>query len=360
MNKTLVISSIGSVSEVDDPEAVLIRRGLKKKDLRRLTLGEKRLLAACIKTLKQGKLANTGDSYPKGGIIAGSNWGNVGSGFSEEEHALFDHNFMEASPISLLKFVSSMPTNRCSIMFGLKSVSVTFSGGESSGLQAIIEAARLLKNIANVDFILAGSFEVLTQSRLKLLKILNANLLKSILFRFLLFTRLLFKKEQVFKYLWKSQDKEPVLLGGAGTVLVEPLEKARERGLESENILAVIKDYSQIGIHNKIDVSLFKEQLAKMLNDNKDGSAVDAVISLHHPGKKNRGLEKKILKKTGFKGKFFCAETVVGENFSVSDIGAVAFAASLFNFTTMRRILIDSFGQCSYTGLLIEKYDESC
>ena len=358
MNKTLVISSIGLVTERDDLDPLLIDHGLRKKDIKRLTLGEKRLLTSCLRTLKKGNLANKENSTARGGIIAGSNWGNVGSGFSEEEEALFNHNFMEASPMSLLKFVSSMPTNRCSITFGLNSVSVTFSGGETSGLQAVIEAARLLKTINNVDFILAGSFEVLTESRLKLQRILNTNGLKSILFRILVFSRLLLKKEQVFKYLWKFQGKDPALLGGAGTVLIEPLDKALQRGLERMNILGVIKRYSQFSIHHKIDAGLLQEQLSKMLNDNEDGSAVDAVISLHHPGKKNRGLEKKILKKTGFKGKFFCGETMVGENFSVSDIAAVAFAASLFNFTNMRRILINSFGQYSYTGLLIEKYHE--
>lgn len=361
-NKNLpVITSMGFVSEKDDLTAVLMDTGLRKKDMRRFTIGEKRLLTSCIKALKKGKLENTGDT--KGGIIVGSNWGNIGSMMLEDEESLYEDDFENISPFILLKSLSSTPTNRCSIILGLNSVSITFGGGDNSGVQAVVEAARLLKTLSNVDFILAGTFEVITESRLKLLERLNTNPLKSLVFRSRLFSRLLLKNEKVFRYLWKFQAQNPLPLGGSGTILVEKADHASARGAD---ILAIIKDHRQVTFSNKADSRLVEREIAALLNNGKltdagDGTGmnagVDGVISLHHLDKRNRKLEKKILKKIGFKGGFFPVDEIVGNNFSVSDIGAIAFGTSLFQFTDTRRILIDSFGQCSYSGLVLEKYE---
>ncbi len=359
MNRnSFAISSIGFVTENDDLSPLLIDTGLDKKDLRRFTIGEKWLLTSCVKALKKGKLENRRDS--RGGIIVGSNWGNVGSGILEEEEALFGNDFSGVSPFILLKFLSSMPTNRCSIILGLNCISVTFGGGDNSGLQAVIEAARLLKTVSNVDYILAGTFEVITESRLNLLKHLNIQPLKSLLFRSWLFSRLLLSKEKVFRYLWKFQSQKSLPLGGSGTVLVEKFAHASARGAD---ILALIKDHCQVTFFNKAACRLIEQEMARLLNKgkihgaNEENAGVDAVISLHHLDKRNRKLEKKILKKIGFNGQFFPLDDIVGGNFSVSDIGAVAFGTSLFQFTNLKRILIDSFGQCSYTGLVLEKYE---
>jgi len=351
MKDSFVISSIGLADENEDVNAVLVDYGLKPKDVRRLTLGESRLLVSCFRALKKGKLENA--KHSRGGIIAGSNWGNVESGFSEEEAVVFDGDYDKASFLSLFKFISSMPTNRCSIFWGLNSVSVTFGGGENSGIKSIIEASRQLKMIGNMnmDFILAGSFEVINRSRLKIKKILNSHPLKSILFRLVLSTKLFFKKTGVFRYLWKPRDNESPLNGGAGCILIEKLESAKTRGAD---ILGIIKGYSQAGIPGRLDVKLLGRQMSKILAD---AGNVDAVISIHHLSKKRRKIEKRILKKNGFTGKFYPADDIVGENFSFSDVAAVAFATSLFNSTNFKNILINSFGQHSYSGILLARYN---
>lgn len=348
MNNQLVISSFGYVSENEDLIPVLRDYGLNEKHIKRFTVGANRLLTACMKTLEKGKIGKGENS--KGGIVIGSNWGNLGSGFAEEQKALFSDNYWDSSFMGILKFLSSLPTNRCSITFGLNRVSITFSGGENSGLQAIIEAARLLGIVGNIDYILAGSYEVITGARLKLYKILTGNPLKSMLFRLMLFARLCFTRGQLFKHLWKFQSREPLLLGGAGTVLIEKSDRARARGAD---ILAVIKTYSRVSIRGRGSIDRIKEQMIHVLKVKE----ADAVISLYPPGKKNRRIEKKILKKINYNGKFFHGEDIAGENFSLSDIGAAAWGVSLFQFTNIRRILINSFGEFSYTGLVIEKYN---
>lgn len=352
MKNPCVISSIGFAHDNEDLDSFLTEYGLRKKDLRRFTMGESRLLSSCIRAIKNGKLEE-GNNY-RGGIIVGSNWGSLGSGFAEaeEQDELFDNKFLQASPLSLLKFLSSLPTNRCSIVLGLNSTSVTFGGGENSGLQSIINAASSIRILSKVDYILAGSFEVITESRRELLRFLHAGAITSFFFRLALFLRLLFKKGQLFKHLWKFRVKEPKLPGGAGAVLVEKLDSALARGVEIQGIVTA---YGQMGFHDKIDQKILQGQMTRLANE---GGLADAVISLHHLSKKHRKIERRVLKKIGFQGKIIHAEDFLPETFSVADIGAVSLAVSLFHCSNARKILVNSFGPHSYSGLLIEKYDD--
>lgn len=200
--------------------------GIDRKEARRMDRYAHFALAATGEALQQSNFKITPENRNRVGVIIGSGIGGIGT-ISEQFKVLHDKGPNRISPFFVPMMISNMASGHVAIMFGARGTNFSVVSACSTGAHAIGEAAEIIKR-GEADVMIAGGSE----APIVPISVAGFNSMKALSTR----NDAPQKASRPF-----DAERDGFVMGeGAGVLILESLEHARERGA---TILAEVAGY---------------------------------------------------------------------------------------------------------------------